>query len=97
MSQSERRPDEYYDKRANAAKEIAKGVIKFCVGAFFGATAAYVTRDFDAPKFERYSVIAGGTMVGLYIGGQASNQMCLTIDSIAERMKQIQNASEEER
>lgn len=88
--------NELHDKRTNAVKEIASGVIKFCVGAFFGATAAYVTRDSTAPKIERYSIIAGGAMVGLYVGGQASDQICLSIDNISERMKKLQEANEGE-
>ena len=86
---------EIREKKINAAKEIVGGIIKFCVGAFFGATAAYITRDSTGPKIERYSIIAGGAMAGLYVGGQYSNCMNLTIDSIAERMQRMQQASEE--
>lgn len=88
---------EIQEKRWNVVKEVASGVVKFCVGAFFGATAAFITKDSQAPKIERYSIIAGGTLVGLYVGGQASDQMCLRIDSIADRMTRAQNAEEEDK
>ena len=83
------------EKKTNAVKEIIGGLIKFAVGAFFGATAAYITKDSTAPKIERYSIIAGGAMTGLYIGGQYSNCVNLQIDSIAERMQRMQQANEE--
>jgi len=83
------------EKKTNAAKEIVGGLIKFCVGAFFGATAAYITRDSNAPKIERYSIIAGGALTGLYVGGQYSNCVNLSIDSIADRMQRLQQANEE--
>ena len=86
---------EIQEKKVNAVKEIVGGVIKFCVGAFFGATAAYITRDSTGPKIERYSIIAGGAMAGLYVGGQYSNCVNLSIDSIAERMQRMQQANEE--
>ncbi len=83
------------EKKTNAVKEIVGGLIKFCVGAFFGATAAYITRDSNAPKIERYSIIAGGALTGLYVGGQYSNCVNLSIDSIADRMQRLQQANEE--
>ena len=86
---------EIQEKKVNAAKEIVGGIIKFCVGAFFGATAAYITRDSNGPKIERYSIIAGGALTGLYVGGQYSNCVNLSIDSIAERMQRMQQANEE--
>ena len=89
--------NELHEKRTNAAKQIAGGVVKFLVGAFFGATAEYITRGTNAPKLERYSIIAGGAMVGLYVGGQASNQVCMTIDAISDRMLRLEQAKEEEK
>ena len=92
---TEKNTAEIREKKVNATKEIVGGIIKFCVGAFFGATAAYITRDSTGPKIERYSIIAGGAMAGLYVGGQYSNCVNLQIDSIAERMQRMQQASEE--
>lgn len=96
MSNNEKGNAEIQEKKVNAAKEIVGGIIKFCVGAFFGATAAYITRESTGPKIERYSIIAGGAMAGLYVGGQYSDRMNLTIDSIAERMQRMQQANEGE-
>lgn len=87
---------EIQEKKVNAAKNIIGGIIRFCVGAFFGAAAEYITRGSNAPKIERYSIIAGGTIAGLYVGGQYSECVNLSIDSIAERMKRVQQASEGE-
>lgn len=86
---------EIQEKKINAAKNIIGGVIRFCVGAFFGAAAEYITRGSNAPKIERYSIIAGGAITGLYVGGQYSDCMNLSIDSIAERMQRVQQANEE--
>ena len=95
MNGNERTSMELQEKRVNAAKEIIGGIIKFCVGAFFGATAAYITKDSTGPKIERYSIIAGGAMAGLYVGGQYSDCVNLRIDNIAERMQRLQQANEE--
>jgi len=92
---TEKNPTEIREKKINATKEIIGGIIKFCVGAFFGATAAYITRESTGPKIERYSIIAGGAMAGLYVGGQYSDCVNLQIDSIAERMQRMQQANEE--
>lgn len=92
---TEKNPNEIREKKISATKEIVGGIIKFCVGAFFGATAAYITRESTGPKIERYSIIAGGAMAGLYVGGQYSNCVNLSIDSIADRMQRMQQASEE--
>ena len=83
------------EKKINAVKQIVGGLITFCVGAFFGATASYITKDSTAPKIERYSIIAGGALTGLYVGGQYSGCVNLQIDSIAERMQRMQQANEE--
>jgi hypothetical protein len=92
---TEKNSTEIREKKINATKEIIGGIIKFCVGAFFGATAAYITRESTGPKIERYSIIAGGAMAGLYVGGQYSDCVNLQIDSIAERMQRMQQVNEE--
>lgn len=96
MNQNDKNPEELNNKRRKAAKDIVRGIVKFCVGAFFGATAAYVTRESAAPKFERYSIVAGGTLVGLYVGDQVSDRFDLRIDNVFERMQRLQEANEGE-
>lgn len=83
------------EKRKEISKEVIKGGIKFCVGAFFGAIAAYITKDSDAPKFERYAAVAGGMIVGSFVGDQAGEQVCVGIDNFAERWSKIKKQNEE--
>lgn len=84
------------DRRREISKEIIGSGVKFCVGAFFGAIAAYITKNSEAPKFERYAAVAGGFFVGSVVGNQASDMICTSIDKISESFAQAQNASEEE-
>lgn len=87
---------ELRQKRKDATKEIVRGGVKFCVGAFFGAVAAYITRGPDTPKFQRYATVAGGMLVGSLVGDQAADGLCLSIDNFSEHWNQFQTARKEE-
>ena len=85
------------NKRKEVTKEIIKGGIKMCVGAFFGAIAGYITKDSEMPKFTRYTTIAGGMIVGSMVGDNAANQACLALDQFAEKWTKIQEDKEEQK
>ena len=85
------------NKRKEVTKEIIRGGIKMCVGAFFGAIAGYITKDSEMPKFTRYTTIAGGMIVGSMVGDNAANQACLALDQFAEKWTKIQEDKEEQK
>lgn len=84
------------EKRKDVTKEVVRGGVKFCVGAFFGALAGFITKDQNMPKFNRYSTIAGAMLVGSFVGDQAANGLCLSIDNFSEHWNQFQTARQEE-
>lgn len=88
---------EIRNKRKEVTKEIIKGGIKMCVGAFFGAIAGYITKDSEMPKFTRYTTIAGGMIVGSMVGDNAANQACLALDQFAEKWARVHETKEEEK
>ena len=84
------------EKRKDATKEIVRGGVKFCVGAFFGAVAAYITGDSNMPKLMRGTIIGGGSLLGLTIGDQVANNACLSIDKFSQHWNQFQDAKKRE-
>ena len=85
------------NRRREVSKEIVGSGVKFCVGAFFGAIAAFITKNSEAPKFERYAAVAGGFLVGSVVGNQASDMICASLDKISDNFVQAQSTGEEEK
>ena len=82
-------------RRLDITKQVAGGVSKFCVSAFFSAAAVAAIGKGSDHKIERFAAITGGGLIGLMIGDQVGDFMKRAIDDFAEEYDRI-DAEEDE-
>lgn len=94
MEKNEKRIDR--EKRVSAIKKIAGWASKFCVSAFFSAVSASVVGSGKDKKLERCAAIAGGYLVGSYVGDKVTEYVCAGIDDIYAEYERLESETSDE-
>lgn len=90
MANREMTMEEIEAKRKEVTRDVIGGLVKCCVGTFFGAVAAHIIGGTNAPKIEKYMVIGGGLLLGAYAGEQTTNYIYTGYENFADKWKKIQ-------